>query len=108
MNFFRIAGSDTTSNSITATLFYIITHPSVHLKLLQELESVFGSCTSLTTSDACNDIPYLEDVVHEGLRLFATTATGLPRVVPEPGIECCGVWLPGGVSLPPCYFLGVV
>lgn len=37
-----IAGSDTTSNSSCAILFFIIRHPRVHQKLVAELESVLG------------------------------------------------------------------
>lgn len=37
-----IAGSDTTSNSSCAILFFIIRHPRVHKKLVAELEEVLG------------------------------------------------------------------
>lgn len=38
-----IAGSDTTSNSSCAILFFIIRHPRVHKKLIEELENALGS-----------------------------------------------------------------
>lgn len=37
-----IAGSDTTSNSSCAILFFIIRHPEAHKKLVAELEEVLG------------------------------------------------------------------
>lgn len=46
---------------------------------------------------ATKDIPYLEAVLKEGLRMCNPIPGGLPRMVPEGGDEYCGIYLPAGV-----------
>ncbi|KAF4468343.1 benzoate 4-monooxygenase cytochrome P450, partial [Fusarium albosuccineum] len=41
-------------------------------------------------------LPYLEAVVKEGLRVFPSIPMSLPRCVPPEGSEVDGHWLPGG------------
>ncbi|KAF9023814.1 benzoate para-hydroxylase [Hymenopellis radicata] len=94
-----IAGSDTTSNSMTAILHLIITHPRVHHKLLSILEEVYNGDSAVITYDHVKDMPYLDATIDEGLRLYATTAIGLHRSVPEGGAYCCGRFFPEGTEM---------
>ncbi|KAJ3525891.1 hypothetical protein NM208_g11442 [Fusarium decemcellulare] len=41
-------------------------------------------------------LPYLEAIVKEGLRVFPSIPMSLPRCVPPEGAEVDGHWLPGG------------
>ncbi|KAF9014302.1 benzoate para-hydroxylase, partial [Cyathus striatus] len=95
-----IAGSDTTSSSLTAIIFLTLTHQPVSSKLVENLESEIGDRS--LTYDLVKNIPYLDAVIYEGLRYHATTAIGLHRVVPSGGIVCCGYEIPEGteVSIP--------
>ncbi len=62
----RIAGSDTTSNSMTAILHLVVTHPRVHRKLLGTLEDAFDGDTAEMRYDHVKDIPYLDATIDEG------------------------------------------
>ncbi|CAE6503614.1 unnamed protein product [Rhizoctonia solani] len=87
------AGSDTTSNSLSALCYYVAANPQVKKKLQQELDSIHpsgekaGSDQSqppyvLANFDEIKNLPYLNACVKESLRLYSTLGAGLPRVVP--------------------------
>ncbi|KAF8993925.1 cytochrome P450 [Hymenopellis radicata] len=94
-----IAGSDTTSNSMTAILHLVVTHPRVHRKILDVLEEAFDGDSAEMSYEHVKDIPYLDATIDEGLRIFATTAIGLHRSVPAGGAHCCGRFFPEGTEM---------
>ena len=59
---------------------------------------------ALATYEQLKNLPYLQDVISEGLRLFSTVGIGLPRVVPEGGLTILGhVFEPGTILSVPTY-----
>ncbi|KAF8212587.1 benzoate para-hydroxylase [Mycena galopus ATCC 62051] len=93
-----IAGSDTTSNSISVILHFIATHPRVYTKLMGLL--LEASCGEKELSyERAKDVPYLQAAINEGLRLHSTTAIGLHRSAPVDGLVCCGQFFPEGTEL---------
>ena len=89
------AGSDTTSLSLSWTMYYLMQHPKVVEKLYTEL------CTVLPTPDLSNlsfekvrDLPYLDAVITESLRIRPVAGRLLPRYVPEGGCELLGYSIP--------------
>ncbi|KAI9441682.1 cytochrome P450 monooxygenase pc-bph [Lactarius indigo] len=83
-----IAGSDTTSNSSCAITYYLASNPEVQKKLQNELdEALRGEEDPVSPYDAVKNLPYLNAVIDEGLRLHSTSGIGLPRIVPEGGIK---------------------
>ncbi|KAL0952984.1 hypothetical protein HGRIS_007195 [Hohenbuehelia grisea] len=93
-----IAGSDTTSNSITAIIHLVMTHPPVYKKLMTELISAIGP-DGVPRHENVKDMPYLQAVIDEGLRYYATTAIGLHRAVPRGGAMCLGKFFPEGTEM---------
>ncbi|KAJ8507432.1 hypothetical protein ONZ45_g10189 [Pleurotus djamor] len=93
-----IAGSDTTSNSITAIIHLVLTHPHVYQKLLLALQEAIPS-GQIPKHEHVKDIPYLTAVIDEGLRYYATTAIGLHRAVPRDGVVCLGKFFPEGTEM---------
>ncbi|EJD51741.1 cytochrome P450 [Auricularia subglabra TFB-10046 SS5] len=102
------AGADTTANSLTAILYFILTRPDVYKKLMAELDSINAPTAELDTGttidglpthDQVKNLPYLNAVIEEGLRLFATNAFGLPRVSSREGFELDGWTIPAGVEV---------
>lgn len=72
----RIAGSDTTSNSLTGIIHLIMTHPTVYSKLLAALEDRVDD--DVPEHSQVKDIPYLDATIDEGsvdfsLAIFAHT-----------------------------------
>ncbi|KAL0948853.1 hypothetical protein HGRIS_008974 [Hohenbuehelia grisea] len=93
-----IAGSDTTSNSLTAILYFLLTNPDAHRRLLAVLEDCVGF-DQQPMYDQVKNIPLLDATIDEGLRLHATTAIGLHRSVPDGGALCCGRYFPPGTEM---------
>ncbi|WOO78910.1 Benzoate 4-monooxygenase [Vanrija pseudolonga] len=96
-----IAGSDTTSNSSCALLFYAAKTPGVLAKLQQELDEAIPDGTDVPTFDMIKDLPYLQNVFNETLRYHSTSGIGLPRQVPpeSPGVTIEGHYFPAGTVL---------
>jgi benzoate 4-monooxygenase len=97
-----IAGSDTTSNSSCAILHHIVSNPSAHKKLQQELDSTFGprGISGVLDYDDVKapELPYLSACISEALRLHSTSAMGLPRLMTRE-TEVCGEVFPAGTIL---------
>ncbi|KXN92561.1 Benzoate 4-monooxygenase [Leucoagaricus sp. SymC.cos] len=95
-----IAGSDTTSNSTCAILYYLARNRYAQEKLHKELDEQLGTEDELTATEAqVKHLPYLEACINEGLRLHSTSSLGLPRVIPEGGLTVCGQYFPEGTIL---------
>ncbi|KAI0860248.1 cytochrome P450 [Xylaria cubensis] len=97
-----IAGSDTTSNTSCALLYYAARTPGVLKKLQEELDAAIPSnSTKVPDYESVRNLPYLEAVINETLRIHSTSGIGLPRQIPadSPGIELHGHYFPPGTVL---------
>ena len=95
---------------------YLAENQAAQQKLQRELDAALGPPTAessenggdvqLATYEQLKNLPYLRDVIDEGLRLFSTVGLGLPRVVPEGGLTVLGhTFEPGTVVSVPTYTL---
>jgi benzoate 4-monooxygenase len=95
-----IAGSDTTSNTSCALLYHCLTQPHVIPKLQKELDEAIPDVDMVPNFQAVRDLPYLDAVIKETMRIHSTSSLGLPRVVPPgPGITLHGHHFPQGTVL---------
>lgn len=78
-----IAGSDTTSNTSCAILYWVTKTPGVLEKLQRELDAAIPQGADIPTFDMVKDLPYLRNVINETLRIHSTSSLGLPRLVPK-------------------------
>ncbi|KAH8824011.1 cytochrome P450 monooxygenase pc-bph [Flagelloscypha sp. PMI_526] len=87
-----IAGSDTSSNSMGALLYYLAANPHSQTALQNQLDFVLGKpgSTPLVDGTSLKSLPYLEACIKEGLRLLSTVPAGLPREVPPGGFVVHG------------------
>jgi cytochrome P450 len=94
------AGSDTTAISIRAIIYYLLKNPNTLQKLRDEIDQrrKEGKLSDPVKLNEADDMPYLQAVMYEALRLHPAVGMTLPRVVPEGGCEIGGVFLPAGVS----------
>lgn len=95
-----VAGSDTTSISLSAILYYLIKTPSALVKLRKELEAVEPKQENgIISLKKALTLPYLQAVIKEALRLHP--ATGLPmwRSVPAGGARISGYDFPEGAVI---------
>ncbi|CAE6401810.1 unnamed protein product [Rhizoctonia solani] len=93
-----IAGSDTTSNTLSSLCYYLAIHPDIQRELQAELDQhlpydssneindnedlVTPPYDAVARYDDIKNLPYLNACVKEALRIHSTVGTGLPRVVP--------------------------
>ena len=64
-----IAGTGTSAESMQWAIAELINHPSVFKKVREEIESIVGKTRLVEESDIPN-LPYLQAVVKETLRLY--------------------------------------
>lgn len=91
------AGSDTTATAIRATLLYVLTHPRVHRKLLAEIKS--APISSPIKYKEARELPYLQAVIKEGLRIHPPVPSLLSKKVPPSGDVIDGCYIPGGTRV---------
>lgn len=95
-----VAGSDTTSITLSAILYYILRDPVVLGQLREEINEATrqGKLSEHVTFQQSQDMPYLQAVIKETLRMHPATGLPLERVVPAGGTTIEGYFLPAGVS----------
>ncbi|KAI1851408.1 hypothetical protein JX265_000358 [Neoarthrinium moseri] len=93
-----VAGSDTTAISLTAILYYLLSHPASLEKLRKEVDSSFqdGKLSTKPTFKESQSMPYLQAVIKEALRMHPATGLPLERVVPPGGATIAGRFFPEG------------
>ncbi|KAJ5217959.1 Benzoate 4-monooxygenase [Penicillium cinerascens] len=101
-----IAGSDTTSNTACAILYWCLRTPGVIPKLHKSLDDAIPRDIDVPTHAMVKDIDYLQWVIWETMRIHSTSAMGLPREIPPNAapITICGhTFGPGDVLSVPSY-----
>lgn len=91
-----MAGSDASSSSLTATIFYLVQHPTVLEKLQADLRASFPTLPSVQPVAAENH-KYLRACMDEAMRLSPPAPTNIPRVVGQGGIKVVNEYLPENV-----------
>lgn len=95
-----IAGSDTTSNTSCAILYWVLKTPGVLQKLQKELDAAIPAGKEVPDFMQVKDLPYMQHVINETLRIHSTSSLGLPRLVPAgPGITILDHHFPAGTVL---------
>ncbi|XP_018572226.1 probable cytochrome P450 303a1 [Anoplophora glabripennis] len=90
-----MAGSETTTNTLGFCFLYLILYPDVQRKAQEEIDSVIGKHCSPSMNDRPN-LPYVECVVLEALRMFGGRAFTVPhRALRD--TELCGYRIPKDV-----------
>ncbi|XP_066271771.1 cytochrome P450 2J4-like [Branchiostoma lanceolatum] len=73
-----VAGSETTSTTLSWALLYMVLYPEVQQKVQQEIDSVVGRDTVLSIIHR-SQLPYTEAVITEIMRIKPVAPLGLPR-----------------------------
>ncbi|KAF4333077.1 cytochrome P450 monooxygenase oxidoreductase [Fusarium beomiforme] len=92
------AGSDTTSISLTSIIFNLIKYPKALERLHSEIKEheTQGTISDPIKFSEANQLPYLQAVIKEGLRMHPATGLSLGRVVPPEGSTLAGQYFPPG------------
>lgn len=105
-----VAGSDTTAISLSAILYYLLKNRRTFDALRQEVDALTlqqqreeGRISRATISfKESQEMPYLQAVMKEALRMHPATGLPLERVVPPGGATICDRFFPEGVSTSFC------
>ncbi|KAH7412332.1 cytochrome P450 [Phaeosphaeria sp. MPI-PUGE-AT-0046c] len=89
------AASETAASALTAMVRELLQSRGVLHRLTQELRSTFTQEEDITSASTKN-LPYLNAVINEGLRLDPPVVVGVPRITPHPGSMVCNRWVSGG------------
>jgi cytochrome P450 len=93
------AGMDTTSNTLTWTLYEMIKNPSIYKLIADEIIEKFPNLNEpISLERAMTELKYLSAAILEGLRMHPVASGGMPREVPEGGITVNGQYLPAKVT----------
>lgn len=97
MHVLLIAGNDTTSSLLAGLTVFLLNNRVVLEKLKRQIRSRFPDDSEIIRA-ALNDFPFLDACIKETLRIYPGPI-GLPRVVPLPGTDISGNWVPGGTRV---------
>ncbi|KAK3312760.1 pisatin demethylase [Apodospora peruviana] len=98
-----VAGSDTTAGAIRHTMLYILTNPRVMESMRREIDSHKLSWPVVTDAEA-RDMPYLQAVIREGLRMKPPITGVMLKDSPEQGDTWKGVYIPPGTKVGACVY----
>ncbi|KOS17813.1 Isotrichodermin C-15 hydroxylase [Escovopsis weberi] len=95
-NLLIIAGSDTTSTAMAATMFYLLRNPDAMKKVTEEIRSKFNNSEEIIHGATLASCTYLRACIDEAMRLSPSVGGILPREVLPGGITIDGETIPEG------------
>ncbi|KAF8848447.1 cytochrome P450 [Acephala macrosclerotiorum] len=100
MSLFMIAGSDTTSTTATFTLVLLLNNQDKLKKLVEEIDASFPSKDDPITFARTQELPYLNAVINESMRVMPIVVLGLARYTEEKAL-ISGYEIPKGTTVSP-------
>jgi cytochrome P450 len=94
------AGTVTTAQTLSNTMYYVLADPKILSTLQSELaESSAPSASEPTSWSALSQLPYLTAVLTEGLRLSYGVSHRLPRISPDRALHLGDHTIPPGTPV---------
>lgn len=78
-----IAGADTTANTLVALSYHVLSDPEIFGRLRNELESVMPIADQPPDPKALDQLPFLNALIEETLRLYPSATHRQDRVAPD-------------------------
>jgi cytochrome P450 len=96
-----VAGSDSTASTIRFIFLHLLCNPSAYRKLQKEIDDgiASGKISSPIKHSEARELPYLQAVIKEGLRVIPAAAGAFFKTVPPGGDTIDGKFIPGGTQL---------
>ncbi|KAI9371382.1 cytochrome P450 [Aspergillus egyptiacus] len=98
-----LAGADTTGTVFQAMIHYLLTHPGVYERMMEEVDAAVRN--GLISDDMpqyaeiLENLPYYVACVRETLRMCPPAPNIFPRYVSEPGLNLYGKFAPAGTEI---------
>ncbi|KAI2890088.1 hypothetical protein CBS76997_6479 [Aspergillus niger] len=90
-----VAGSDTTAVTLTYLVWAVLSQPTLQHDLEEEVSALDPNYNEA----ALEELPLLNAVITETLRLYGAAPGSLPRSVPNGGATFCGYHVPQGATV---------
>jgi cytochrome P450 len=96
-----VAGSDTTASTIRIVMIHLLSSPPVYKRLQSEIDDgiASGKISSPIKDSEARQMPYLQAVIKEGLRILPPAAGAFFKEVPPGGDTIDGKFIPGGTQI---------
>lgn len=96
-----IAGSDTSASTIRAVMLHLLANPVAYRKLQQEIDTFIssGEISSPIKDSEARQMPYLQAVIKEGLRILPPAGGTFFKEVPPGGDTIDGKFIPAGTQI---------
>ncbi|KAF4634033.1 hypothetical protein G7Y89_g4073 [Cudoniella acicularis] len=94
-----VAGTDTTSTTLTALLFYLSRNPRAYHLATSEIRSAFASLSEIRAGSKLNSCVYLRACVDETMRISPSVGGSLWREVGSGGAIIDGIPIPAGFDV---------
>lgn len=95
-NLLIIAGSDTTSTAMAATMFYLVRNPDALQKVVAEIRRSFSDVEEIRQGATLTSCTYLRACIDEAMRLSPSVGGIVPREVLAGGLTIGGFHVPEG------------
>lgn len=95
------AGSDTTAISTRAIIYYLLKNFQYKKRLIDEIDDFRkrGQLSDPVRVQEADNMPFLQAVLLEALRLHPAVGMSLPRVAPTGGATVAGHFIPAGTII---------
>jgi cytochrome P450 len=96
-----VAGSDSTASTIRFIFLHLLSNPSCYAKLQREIDEgiASGRISSPIKHSEAREMPYLQAVIKEGLRVIPSAAGAFFKTVPPGGDTIDGKFIPEGTQI---------
>ncbi|KAE9379978.1 cytochrome P450 [Stipitochalara longipes BDJ] len=94
-----IAATDTVSNTISWVFYYVARSASLQAEIYHAIQLLFTQGDEAITHIALSQIPLLDAVINEAMRLHASVTTGGSRMTPSEGLQVGDLYIPGDVNM---------
>ena len=96
-----IAGSDTSAGVLRTAMLCLLTNPIAYRKLQADIDTGIaeGTISSPITDAEARQMPYLQAVIKEALRLMPPASGPLFKQVPPEGDTIDGKYIPSGTQI---------
>lgn len=101
-----VAGSDTSSTTMSATLYYTLRNPGCLQRLAKEVRSTFSDEEEIRSGTKLHSCTYLRACIDEAMRMSPAVPGLLPRLVLSGGlhIPALNLHIPAGVDVGTCTY----
>lgn len=94
-----VAGSDTTTTTLAATIFYLTRNPRVYARLAQEIRTNFQTVDEICSGTKLGACRYLRACLDEAMRMSPAVPSDMTREVLSGGMEVDGTFVPEGTQI---------